>query len=382
MTVSSAFHWLGFCLMVAALLCQADVTVAKGHQGKQTFVMAKSRRSQKAGVSRPLLENFILVSYSYFEKDDIQVANMKFFTTVGMGMSIHFKPPRSTDFALVINGNACTPCKALQPYLRQESRSRIQGVSEIWSTKGIVMLHRTENEGMDFAAHNVTIEWTRWTGRQKKYRYYIFLNSSVRGPFYPSYMGPRWQWTEAFTNRLKGNIKVVASSLVCLPEIDAGGYGPKVESWAFATDAVAVQLIVEAGVFNVRKCKLCRDGVVVMGEYGISKTLLNAGYNIATLMSMYPVGVDWSKQEHWRCNNNTHPSRHGTYDGITMHPFETVFIKASWHVGEPYLGHYTRWFMAHADGSSNTGGHFNEALYRYAISEKAQEAEMGAGRLH
>lgn len=74
----------------------------------------------------------------------------------------------------------------------------------------------------------VTIEWTRWTGRQKKYRYYIFLNSSVRGPFYPSYMGPMWQWTEAFTNRLKGNIKVVASSLVCLPEIDAGGYGPKV----------------------------------------------------------------------------------------------------------------------------------------------------------
>lgn len=40
------------------------------------------------------------------------------------------------------------------------------------------------------------------------------------------------------------------------------------------------------GVFNMRKCKLCRDGVVVMGEYGISTTLLNAGYNIATLMSM------------------------------------------------------------------------------------------------
>lgn len=36
------------------------------------------------------------------------------------------------------------------------------------------------------------------------------------------------------------------------------------------------------------------------------------------------------------------PSRHGTYDGISMHPFETVFLKASWHVGEPHLSHYTR----------------------------------------
>lgn len=32
-----------------------------------------------------------------------------------------------------------------------------------------------------------------------------------------------------------------------------------------------------------------------------------------------------------------------------------------------------RWFMAHAHGNPNTGGEFNEALYRYAISEKAQE---------
>ncbi len=34
--------------------------------------------------------------------------------------------------------------------------------------------------------------------------------------------------------------------------------------------------------------------------------------------------VDWRDKRHWRCNNNVHPSRHGTYAGITMHPFETV----------------------------------------------------------
>lgn len=122
--------------------------------------MAKSSKSHKGGVSRPS-SNSILVSYSYFEKDSVQVANMEFFTAVGMGMSIHFKTPRSTDFAFVISGNACTPCKALQPYLQHENRNHIQGVSELWSSKRIVMLHRSKNEGMDFAAHNVHLLLTR-----------------------------------------------------------------------------------------------------------------------------------------------------------------------------------------------------------------------------
>jgi hypothetical protein len=56
--------------------------------------------------------------------------------------------------------------------------------------------------------------------------------------------------------------------------------------------------------------------------------------------------VDWRDRRHWRCNNNVHPSRHGTYDAISMHPFETVYIKASWHVGEPFVDKYSAWMMA------------------------------------
>ena len=58
------------------------------------------------------------------------------------------------------------------------------------------------------------------------------------------------------------------------------------ESWAFAVDAEALQLLAGGGVFGMRTCKLCDDGVVVMGEYGLSTVLLRAGHNIATLMSM------------------------------------------------------------------------------------------------
>lgn len=51
-------------------------------------------------------------------------------------------------------------------------------------------------------------------------------------------------------------------------------------------DAEALELATDAGVFDTRTCKLCDDGVVVMGEYGLSSAIMKAGYNIATLMSM------------------------------------------------------------------------------------------------
>lgn len=91
-----------------------------------------------------------------------------------------------------------------------------------------------------------------------------------------------------------------------------------------------------------------------------------------TLMARYK-GVDWSDKRNWRCNDNVHPSRHGTYGGITMHPFETVFIKASWHVGSPFVEAYTRWFLAQAAGESPALGSFDEKLYHYAVSERAQQ---------
>jgi hypothetical protein len=57
---------------------------------------------------------------------------------------------------------------------------------------------------------------------RRKYKYFIFLNSSVRGPFMPAYMPDNWQWTRAYTDRLVGDVRAVSSSLVCLPEVDAG----------------------------------------------------------------------------------------------------------------------------------------------------------------
>ena len=72
-----------------------------------------------------------------------------------------------------------------------------------------------------------TLEYFKDIKKLHTYKYFIFLNSSVRGPFHPSFMPIGWQWPDAFVSRLGKMIHLVASSIVCLPAEDAGGYGPK-----------------------------------------------------------------------------------------------------------------------------------------------------------
>ena len=61
------------------------------------------------------------------------------------------------------------------------------------------------------------------------------------------------------------------------------------ESWAFAVDLEALNLLMGTDIFRIRGCKVCRgvEGIVVGSEYGLSKVLFRAGYNLATLMSRY-----------------------------------------------------------------------------------------------
>ena len=71
---------------------------------------------------------------------------------------------------------------------------------------------------------------------------------------------------EKETKNKKKRVAHVGAALTCLPSVDAGGPGPRVESWAFALSRKGLALAAEAGVFGSHGCKLCADGVVVAGE--------------------------------------------------------------------------------------------------------------------
>jgi hypothetical protein len=104
----------------------------------------------------PAVSSRVLVSYSYFQKDDIQAQNLEFFMEVGMGISSGFQPPNYTDFVIVINGAICDPCYALLAHMDEDPRYKnLRDINKAWSSADVAVLQRRENEGMDFAAHNV-----------------------------------------------------------------------------------------------------------------------------------------------------------------------------------------------------------------------------------
>ena len=79
-----------------------------------------------------------------------------------------------------------------------------------------------------------------------------------------------------------------------------------------------------------------------------STSILKAGYTLDSLLFRYS-GVDWRNTKNWNCNNCRFPSRSGTNDGISMHPFETIFHKRFWS-SEPKMvmnsvcQKYMQWF--------------------------------------
>ncbi|KAK9814261.1 hypothetical protein WJX72_003056 [[Myrmecia] bisecta] len=195
-----------------------------------------------------------------------------------MGIDSTFTAPRRTDFVVVVNGDLCAPCQAVMPHVTEEHS--VAGLIDLQSARSgetITLLQRSLNQGMDFAAHNTTLTWLQHIGRFRRYKYFIFLNSSVRGPFFPSFMPPQWHWTRGYTDQLRGELKLVGASLVCLPTIDHGGHGPKIESWTFAVEPHTLRLLTEAGVFSVRTEKFGMGGVVIAGEYGLSNLLMRRG---------------------------------------------------------------------------------------------------------
>ena len=141
-------------LILACIVCIAKVYKLR--------IVSDSDRNTSAGLTScaevPDIPNRVLVSYSYFQKDEIQRQNFDFFLAVGMGISAKFHAPNHTEFVLVINGDVCDPCAKLLPYLEEDKRYKnVPNIQKAWGSADIALLKRRENEGMDFAAHNVSL---------------------------------------------------------------------------------------------------------------------------------------------------------------------------------------------------------------------------------
>lgn len=183
---------------------------------------------------------------------------------------------------------------------------------------------RRENSGYDFGCHSVALDYIK--EQNKTYDYFIFMNSSVIGPIIPGYIKDT-HWSTYFTDKINDKVKLVGTTICCLPHSDAGGYGPKVEGFCFVTDNKGLEIIMDKKtVFKIHENKY---SAIVDGEYGLSNCILNSGYSIDCMISKYR-GIDWSDRSNWNMNSHLHPSRKNTFFGNSLIPYELIFHKWFW----------------------------------------------------
>ena len=170
-------------------------------------------------------------------------------------------------------------------------------------------------------------------------KYVIVLNSSIRGPFLPLYVSKDFKWTEAFTSKIDDVVKLVG------PTISCGSPLPHVQSFLLATDMIGLSILHKEGAL---KCYKDQSETVQFSELGASAAILKNGYNIASLMLRY-ADIDWRLKRNHDCNQNVNPFPQLMYDGITINPLETLFVKtkslhlkANW-VNVVQAHKYTQW---------------------------------------
>lgn len=177
-----------------------------------------------------------------------------------------------------------------------------------------------------------TIGWALSNGKVdwRKYKYFIFMNSSVRGPFIPVHMKGLASWQQLLLSRINDDVKLVGPTISCEGSPFQGDVSaewrtnPHVQSYVLATDQVGLRAWLEEG--TVFKCYSSMWDTIYYSELGSSLALLNRGYNIESLMLRYH-GVDWRDTANWECNARVNPYAQHYYDGLSVSPMEVMFVK-------------------------------------------------------
>lgn len=251
------------------------------------------------------MKKSIAVIYHYYENDRLYKENLIYFLCVGILPHI--------DYYIFVAGD-CTI-----------------GLPELKNVTYINM----KNWNNDFGGH---IKYVK-SNFSKSYSNFIFINSSVRGPFLPHYM--RTDWTDVFTDLLKDDIHLVGSSINILSSAspnsllfkDIYQYRPPythVQTTAFALSAEAFQYLIDIGFYDVDR-ELTKDEVIIHYELRLSQEILKKGWNFTSILPVYSSFDYRLKNE----NSNNTSSRGGdtlykdAFYSRSLTPLELIFIKVN-----------------------------------------------------
>ncbi|KFZ20185.1 hypothetical protein V502_03284 [Pseudogymnoascus sp. VKM F-4520 (FW-2644)] len=229
-----------------------------------------------------------LITYAYYESAFAR-ANLKFF----VDHALH----DAADFIFILNGETDADQTIIfaEPDIPEDLRDVIPK-----RNKKNIFVKKRPNTCFDLGAHNEVLNsflgGEGWIGQdgpipepkgmlvsagdsmllRNKYKRYILMNASIRGPFVP-----RWStqcWTDSYLNRLTDKIKLVGMSYNC-----HNGEG-HIQSMIWATDHIGLQHILTKAAIG--EC-FGQMADAMLAEVRTTQVLRDLGFEVDTFMSVY-----------------------------------------------------------------------------------------------
>ncbi|KAK7735316.1 hypothetical protein SLS53_007547 [Cytospora paraplurivora] len=202
----------------------------------------------------------------------------------------------------------------------------------------------------------------------RRYKRFIMLNSSVRGPFLPHW-GQGSCWSDLFLSKVNIDTKLVGLTANCWPHFH-------VQSEVWATDFVGMDLLMNNPPHNPNTTKVAMDGFAGPGEpvglagcypdvnramhaeLGATRVVLDAGWKVDLMMTAYHGIANYSAV----CDPQQHGDLlfNGKYFGTNVHPYETVFAKANRDIDPVLIQRLSDWQWASGWKSWDSCGAWSE----------------------
>ena len=195
--------------------------------------------------------------------------------------------------------------------------------TEILNLPSYVKTMRRNNIGYDFGGWSEAI---LTDSLYKNYDKFVFVNSSVIGPFISSKYTDNW--VNIYVNGLKDNIKLFGSTIntICDPL-----HKSHVQSYIFAMNKETLLYLIECEIFSITNYVKTFKDAVWDKEVLMSRKVIDNGWNIGSLMSYYQ-DVDFTfttktpEQYNIRFLNDVMYIQHRNR---IWNEFELIFIKGN-----------------------------------------------------
>ncbi|KAL2068368.1 hypothetical protein VTL71DRAFT_16466 [Oculimacula yallundae] len=327
------------CLIASILVLDRDSLSSKifdaGNHG--VFPEAQQPSSSDSETNRSTISNRPLILYAYADSQDgTALENLKFFIAHGLHAA--------ADFKFIMNGD--TKAGSFVP------------------KKDNIQVIKRSNTCYDLGAF---AEVLLKDDLYKKYKRFITMNASIRGPFVPYWS--EGCWTDMFLNKITDEVKLVGMTANCWPTFH-------IQSMIWATDIMGIQTLlfppqkaldylsshpITLPAFSASQNDPpqpsssttplpSRYGIngcfntyasAVGAEVSSTSLILAAGYKVDAMMSAYHGLKEY--EENRSCGENRDVLWEGKYFGIDVHPFETVFIKANRDLAPLVLERHSEW---------------------------------------